>query len=146
MMSEAVRCELQATETEYRIQFQLHNTQATGWQFLRWHTPFDTWFSEFMSIKVNGKPLEYQGALVKRGLPQAEDFIHLAPMQTLTIDLDLSQAYALTAGHYQIAIAPIRLEALPKDGSLDTQTPATYLAHCNVLALDIQAQYVGFSG
>ncbi|MCL1117510.1 MULTISPECIES: hypothetical protein [Pseudomonadati] len=112
-MNEQVTCELTTTPQNGQLQFSMRNSGTNSWQFLSWNTPFDAWFSQFMTITRAGKSVQYQGALAKRGKPQSEDFIQLKPMQTLTVDLDLTQAYMLTPGTYQITISPILLEMLP---------------------------------
>jgi hypothetical protein len=137
-MNEPVQCALITTSQVGQLQFSVSNIGTTGWQFLSWNTPFDAWFSQFMTVTRSGATIEYQGALAKRGKPQSEDFIQLNPMQTVTIDVDLTQAYRLTPGQYKITIAPMLLEALPTN--LPALSPIEQHPHkiqCNTLMLEI---------
>lgn len=137
-MNEPVQCTLIATPTTGQIQFTIRNTDTTPWQFLSWNTPFDAWFSQFLTITHAGTPLKYQGALAKRGKPQEEDFILLDAMQTLTINLDLLQAYKIPPGQYQVTIVPIPLAARQNNSLTRPHTAQeSFLLHCNTLALTI---------
>jgi hypothetical protein len=137
-MIEPVKCELTTTSQIGQLQFSVRNTGTNSWQFLSWNTPFDAWFSKFMTLTRGEATIEYQGALAKRGKPQSEDFIQLKPMQTLTVDLDLTQAYMLTSGQYQITISPILLENLSTNlPALSTIEQHPDKIQCNTHMLEI---------
>ncbi|WP_124015472.1 hypothetical protein [Shewanella vesiculosa] len=137
-MNEPVQCSLNTTSKIGQLQFSVSNAGTTGWQFLSWNTPFDAWFSQFMTITRGGTAIEYQGALAKRAKPQSEDFIQLNPMQTVIAYLDLTQAYRLTPGHYKITLSPIVLEALPTNmPTLNSIEQPSYKLQCNSLMLEI---------
>lgn len=132
-------CQLWPLSQTGLVQFQLNNPYPYGWRVLSWKTPFDAWFSEFLTIADDKHSLSYRGALAKRGAPTEEDYIQLQPMQTLSVTLDLSQAYRLTPGQYLITLLPLQLEAL--DFISEAQAPSEraeiLTLHCPSLSLTI---------
>jgi hypothetical protein len=115
-------CQLLPLPDSGQIRFQLSNPHPYGWRILSWKTPFDAWFSEFLTIADDNHSLGYRGALAKRGAPSEEDYVQLLPMQTLSVMLDLSQAYSLTPGQYQVTLLPLQLQAL--DFISEAQVPS----------------------
>jgi hypothetical protein len=117
-MTSPISCTVTATDEKKVIRVNLTNHSSHTWQFLSWHTPFDAWFSRFMSITVlggerdgekEGETVQYQGALAKRGEPNAEDYLQIKAEASLAVDLDLAQAYELPAAEYLISINPFEL-------------------------------------
>lgn len=124
-------CEFNASDKPDTINFIITNNDANLWSFLSWHTPFDAWFSEFMTITtVDGSALLYQGALAKRGAPRAADMMRIIPGKPLSVQLNLSQAYQIPPATYLIKIKPFSLKTLmdPKE---------TFILHCPPFTLRI---------
>ncbi len=86
------------------LHFTLSNNSDKDISFLTWGTPFESSISSNMlSIKSNRNILPYQGRMVKRGKPTANDFITIKAKSTLKQELDISKAYAFkTQGTYFI--------------------------------------------
>jgi hypothetical protein len=113
-MTSPISCTVTATDETKVIQVSLTNHDSRPWQFLSWHTPFDAWFSRFMSITIvggekEGEVVQYQGALAKRGAPTIEDYLRITAGELLSVELDLAQAYELPAAEYLISINPFEL-------------------------------------
>ena len=79
-----------------KLEFTLMNDTANRFEVLKWGTPFEGEFNDNMfDITKDGEPLPYLGRQFKRGTPQKEDFIELAPQSKLTATLLLEKAYAI---------------------------------------------------
>lgn len=102
-----LQCEVSATLTPWQVKVQLTNQGQQAVLILRWHSPLDAWFSEFLHISQNGQKLQYQGAKAKRGEPAEEDLLLLAPGATHTEWLDLTQAYQLAMVPALVQFSPI---------------------------------------
>ncbi|MCF5917653.1 protease, partial [Xanthomonas perforans] len=72
-----------------------------------------------LEVSRDGKPVDYTGRLVKRGLPKAADFTILQPGQSVKGEVDLAGAYDLsTSGNYTIQVRSALQYASFSDGSL----------------------------
>lgn len=72
-----------------------------------------------LEVSRDGKPVDYTGRLVKRGLPKAADFTILQPGQSVQGEVDLAGAYDLsTSGNYTIQVRSSLQYASLSDGSL----------------------------
>jgi hypothetical protein len=116
-MTSPISCNVTTTDVKKVILISISNQSKQTWRFLSWHTPFDAWFSRFMSITVlsgekEGETVQYQGALAKRGEPNAEDYETLASGASLSVELDLAQAYELPSANYLITINPFELHEM----------------------------------
>ncbi|MBB1268171.1 hypothetical protein [Shewanella sp. SR44-3] len=133
-MTPPVSCSITTTDDKKVIQVSLTNQSSHTWQLLSWHTPFDAWFSRFMSVTViggekDGEIVPYQGALAKRGAPNAEDYLQLAAKTSLSVTLDLAQAYELPSADYLITINPFELHQVDnKSKSFTLACPTIKLA------------------
>jgi hypothetical protein len=94
-------CRFEATADaagHVRLKFTLRNTGPRELHLLRWGSPFEgAWFAPFVRASTAQGELPFQGALRKRGDPSAQDYLRLAPGQTLSAELSLADAYALPA-------------------------------------------------
>ncbi|WP_333796643.1 hypothetical protein [Rheinheimera sp.] len=100
-------CSTSAGSEAWQLQVQIQNKDTNPWLILRWHSPLDAWFSEFLHISQNGQKLLYQGAKAKRGEPAEEDLLLLAPGEIHTEWLDLTQAYQLAMVPALVQFSPI---------------------------------------
>lgn len=99
-------------------------------QFLKWGTPFESMPTRDMfSVKdANGQTLSYQGPMVKRGKPEASDYVTIKSGQTLKQAMDISKAYDIRASgtyhvQYKESYPSLKDNVLEKDGGLTL--PAT---------------------
>lgn len=108
------KCALNTVPQSSRVQFSISNQSNQSWRLLKWHTPFDAWFSEFIHVTLAGEPVAYGGALAKRGQPNDEDYLILEAGEEVKIELELSEAFQLGTGLYRIELEPLHL-MLDKD-------------------------------
>lgn len=104
-----LRCALQAPAQVAAgqpvvLRFTVTNPGPAAVQMLRWNTPFEAhWMAPFVEVRRGGKALRYQGPLAKRGDPQAEHYLPLGPGESLTAEVDLTQAFDLSPrGLYRV--------------------------------------------
>ncbi len=104
----ALRCQLTlpaqaALGQPLRLKLTLTNTGAQPLQVLTWATPFDGWFAPYVAVRHDGRELPYRGPSVKRGEPQAADFVRLAPGRSRSATVNVAQAFALNEpGPYEL--------------------------------------------
>lgn len=91
-----------SNKLEALVEFTLTNESSDTVPVLLWNSPWEGWKNRFLKVSVNDEPLEYQGAMMKRGEPTASDFITLPSNETLTKVLNLADAYTLQTGHYTV--------------------------------------------
>ncbi|KAB7770070.1 M35 family metallo-endopeptidase [Xanthomonas maliensis] len=94
----------------------------TGSQIARvpsYQLPLKSLDNGILEVSRDGRPVEYTGRLVKRGLPTAADFTILQPGQSVQGEVDLANAYDLSAsGNYTIQLRSTLQYASLSDGSL----------------------------
>ncbi|MBY0574363.1 MAG: hypothetical protein K2P84_11845 [Undibacterium sp.] len=108
MPAQDIRCQLKI-DTHIKLgspailHFTLHNTSEKALRVLKWHTPFEGWMNNFLILSYNGQALPYQGAMVKRGVPNLDDYLVLAAHEKQTAEIELKLAYELKrAGRYHL--------------------------------------------
>jgi peptidyl-Lys metalloendopeptidase len=82
------------------------NTSRRYVRLPHWQLPGALHESDLFRISRDGRPVDYTGRLVKRGLPRARDFIVIPPGRTLRYTVDLSAGYDLAdGGEYMVTFA-----------------------------------------
>jgi hypothetical protein len=99
------------------LSFRLQNGGKAAVAVLTWNTPFEHgWFAPFAEVRLDGRPLRYQGAMRKRADPSASDYLQLAPGQTAEVEVDLGQAFDLShPGHLSISPRIVLMDVAPHD-------------------------------
>jgi peptidyl-Lys metalloendopeptidase len=93
---------LSATQ-DVTVDVTLTNFSAEPVQVLRWYTPLAPASTGLFNITRNGEPVDYVGALVKRGVPTSGDYLTIAAGASVTRAVELSALYDLSAtGVYSI--------------------------------------------
>lgn len=111
----ALRCAIQAPAQAVAgqpvlLHFSVTNTGAAPLQVLRWNTPFEgAWFAPFVEVKRNGKPLPFQGPMIKRADPRAEDYLRIDAGKAIEAELDLALPFDLSAAGLYRVLPRIRL-------------------------------------
>lgn len=95
-------CRLRMPETvipgrPVRLAFELLNKGAVPVRVLAWNTPLEGWFGSFLKLERDGVEIPYQGPMVKRGAPAADDYVRIAPAAKAAATLDLAQVYSTAA-------------------------------------------------
>jgi len=105
----ALRCTLQApaqvvTGQPVVLRFTLTNPGPVALQMLRWNTPFEgAWLAPFVTVERAGRPLAYQGPMVKRAEPKADQYLRIEPGTSVSAEVDLAEPFDLSApGVYRV--------------------------------------------
>ena len=86
-----------------RIGFRSENVSKDRLWTVIWYTPFEGIMGKIFHVTRDGKPVQYQGRMVKRGDPRPQDYVRIDPGASLSIDVDLSSAYDFSIpGTYQV--------------------------------------------
>jgi len=140
------KCALHSLKKSSKVQFSISNPSKQAWRLLKWHTPFDAWFSEFIRVTLAGEPVIYEGALAKRGQPDDEDYLIIEAGEEvgieLELELELSEAFRLTSGQYRVELEPLYFflnrEYLNQESFRTLEKPRAYKVYCNTATLNIE--------
>ncbi|SEL50153.1 peptidyl-Lys metalloendopeptidase [Stigmatella aurantiaca] len=80
-------------EEEVSLTLALTNPTAHPVRLLVWNTPAQGLTENLLTVTFNGAPVEYRGPHFKRAIPRPEDFLVLAPGESLTRTVTLSGVY-----------------------------------------------------
>jgi peptidyl-Lys metalloendopeptidase len=76
-------------------------------QLLKWYLPGGDSEEEVFAVTREGEPVEFIGRHYKRPVPQAGDYLTLAPGESVKGSMRLSDAYDLSrSGHYTFSYSP----------------------------------------
>lgn len=125
-----------------RFTLKLQNRGARAVHLLSWATPFEpAWFAPWLVVQRNGKALPYGGAKMKRGDPQAADYVAIAPGASASAAFELAPAFDLaTPGRYTLRPRIVLHDLLLGDGSALPRPLAQHQPHrlrCNDLAFEL---------
>ena len=100
------------------VEVTVTNTSRHTVRVPSWELPSQFIESKLFSVSRDGAAVQYEGALIKRGLPQAADFTILRAGESLRTVVDLSSAYDLSrTGEYIVTFrSPLQYASL-SDGS-----------------------------
>ena len=86
------------------LRFQLTNRTKQPLYVLDWHTPLEGVLANMLRVRHEGQERVYQGPMMKRGDPAADDYRLLAPGASVEAEIDVSVAYdTAKPGRYLIA-------------------------------------------
>jgi hypothetical protein len=131
----ALRCAIQAPAQAVAgqpvlLRFTVTNTGAAPLHVLRWNTPFEGgWFAPFVEVKRDGKTLPFQGPMIKRAEPGAEDYLRFDAGQSIDAELDLALPFDLSKpGRYRVQ-PRLRLHDVYADVDKSTTVPRVRAEH-----------------
>jgi peptidyl-Lys metalloendopeptidase len=80
----------------------------------KWELPSDFMEAKLFQVSRNGEAVQYEGAMIKRGLPNAGDFAMLRAGETLRTTVDLSGTYDMSrSGEYIVTlVSPLQHASL----------------------------------
>jgi peptidyl-Lys metalloendopeptidase len=85
------------------LSFTLENTGSTALKVLNWNTPLEGFFGKYLSIAGPSGEVRYEGPMVKRGAPEADEYVTIAAGGKAQATVDLALPYRLTkAGRYTV--------------------------------------------
>jgi peptidyl-Lys metalloendopeptidase len=87
---------LNATQ-DVMVNVTMTNFSAEPIQVLRWYTPLQPASTGLFRVTRNGEPVNYVGALVKRGAPKASDYVTIPAGSSITRSVNVSEVYEFSA-------------------------------------------------
>jgi len=97
------------------VKVTLRNTRSKSVKLLKWFTPADGLEESLFVVARDGKALAFEGPHYKRPAVTAEDYLTLAPGESQTWTVDLSEGYDLSkTGDYSLrfAVGPLSSNSL----------------------------------
>ncbi len=97
-----------------KVEVTVTNTSSRTLRIPKWQLPTDVQRSHLFRITRDGVEVGYEGAMIKRGAPSAEDFAILHAGRSYRSVVELGAAYDLSkAGHYTVTYAaPLQYASL----------------------------------
>lgn len=123
---ESVRAEVQLLPSAQglRAELTLTNISRQPVKLLSWYVPGPELEDDLFLVDINGEPASYLGAHFKRSAPTAQDFLTLAPGQSLRRSVDLEKYYDLSeAGTVSVRF---EVESLKLKGLSTSQLDRSY--------------------
>ena len=119
------------------LDFTLTNTGATDLEVFAWDTPLRGSIENgLFSVMQSGSPVEFIGIYSYRDQPSPADFLVIPAGGSLTVRVDLGEAYDLTkGGAYEVAYAPAQLRARAK-GQKDGDLASTVRSEVVAIAVE----------
>jgi hypothetical protein len=123
---------------ETMLRFTLHNKGDAAVAVLDWNTPLEGLLADIYVIRRDGgPPIRYRGPSIKRGDPEAGEYVTIAPGGSVSEDVDLGLAYDLgSPGRYEVELR-LRLHDVAPPSAVprprDAQQPRTLA--CPVVTL-----------
>jgi peptidyl-Lys metalloendopeptidase len=111
----------------------LTNVSSQPVQLLKWYVPGGEGLKEgLFEVTRNGEPVEYIGPHYKRVAPRAQDFVTLAPGESVSGSAPVSGLYDLSeTGSYSLRYAPAALDqhhvVLTKAAQLDSNVASLWI-------------------
>jgi hypothetical protein len=108
----------------------LRNRGTTPLAVLNWGTPFEeAWLQPFVRVERDGRLLDYGGAMVKRGDPERDEYLRLAPGHQQSAQIDLAEVFDLSVpGRYVITPQMTLYDVVP----LPTSLPRPRAVHASL--------------
>jgi peptidyl-Lys metalloendopeptidase len=111
-------------------------------QLLTWATPFEpAWFAPWLSVQRGSKALRYSGAMIKRGDPQAGDYLSIAAGASASASFSLAPAFDISApGRYTLRPQIVLHDLLVGTAEAVPRPRARHQAHslrCNEFAFEV---------
>ena len=101
-----------------KCKFDVTNKQNMDYYLLKWNTPLEGMKTACFSVSREGRAINYDGMLIRRGHASAQNYILLKAGNTVSAMVDLSLAYAMNAtGKYTVQFKS-NLQYCPTSGSL----------------------------
>lgn len=97
-----------------KVEVTVTNTSGKTLRIPKWQLPIDVQRSNLFRITRDGVEVGFEGAMIKRGVPTAEDFAILRAGRSYRNTVALGTAYDLSkAGHYTVTYAaPLQYASL----------------------------------
>ncbi|RZL50332.1 MAG: protease [Pedobacter sp.] len=102
------------------LTFTVYNPTDSIKTFSKWHTPFEPLMSKYLDVTASdGVEAAYKGPMAKRIMPPPADaYLTIKPKDSLTVKVDLTQAYDFKQGDYTIRYNSASISGLTITDSL----------------------------
>ncbi|GAB3089411.1 M35 family metalloendopeptidase [Lysobacter terrae] len=95
----------------------------------KWELPSSFLEAKLFQVSRDGQPVQYEGPMIKRGLPAAADFAILRAGETLRTTVDLSGSYDLAkSGEYVVTLSSPLQHASMSNGEMLKNANGTPMA------------------
>jgi hypothetical protein len=96
------------------VHFRLGNSTAQPLYVLTWHTPLEGLLSNHLRVTRDGTEIPYEGPMFKRGDPEAEAYVTIAPGASAEAQVEASLAYDFRQpGRYRIEFRGPLMDVTP---------------------------------
>jgi len=114
----------QARDTSFQLSFSVQNV-GDGRVFLSTvHNPLEGLLSNCLKVKRDGRPVFYDGPLIKRIEPQADEYVFLEPGQSVSNIVDLSTCYQTSLpGRYEVTFDAY-IDVIDAESEIKTEKPS----------------------
>jgi peptidyl-Lys metalloendopeptidase len=142
-MTVALECRLEAAPAtggeRAPVRFVLRNAGSAPVAVLDWHTPLEGLLGPIFEVRGEGRVLDYTGPMVKRGDPEADEYVVLGPGESAAETVDLALAWDLQkAGRYEIRFpGPLRDVTAPGTVPRPRDKHRPHPLSCGPLLLDV---------
>lgn len=97
-----------------RVRWEVANEGSAAVSVLTWQTPLEGFLGPDFAITRDGVEVAYRGAVVKRGDPVAESYVRLPAGGAVSREVDLAEAYDVSApGRYLITFPGGLVDGVP---------------------------------
>jgi peptidyl-Lys metalloendopeptidase len=119
------------------VEVRITNTSRHAVRVPRWELPSDFVEAKLFHVSRDGVPVQYEGPMIKRGLPGPADFAILRAGETYRARVDLSGAYDMSrTGQYVVTFAsPLQHASLSNGRMLRQRTGVPMVAQSAPLRL-----------
>lgn len=125
--------------------FELTNHTKQPVHVLKWNTPLEGLKSDCLVVNKNGKPVRYDGLMIKRGQPGPGDFVTLQPGQSVNSKIDVGEAYNISSpGLVKVDYKPEKLTFLNEQPT-EVSLAKSLLAGTSVKKLKIETRQASFT-
>ena len=88
------------------VEVTITNTSNHTVRVPKWELPSDFMEAKLFQVSRDGQPVQYEGQMIKRGLPQASDFAILRAGETVRTTVDLTGSYDMSkSGEYVVTLS-----------------------------------------
>lgn len=125
-----------------KVEVTVTNTSRHTARVPKWQLPSERLQAKLFRISRDGEAVRYTGPMIKRGLPQAEDFAILRAGETLRAVVDLAQSYDLSrSGQYSVTLdSPLQFASLSDGTALRQGNGLPQAARSAPLSLWVEAK------
>jgi len=119
------------------VEVTVTNTSRHTVRVPKWQLPSDFVEAKLFRVTRDGEPVQYEGPMIKRGLPQAEDFAILRAGESYRTVVDLTGAYDMSrSGQYVVTyVSPLQHASLSTGEMLKQSTGVPMVAQSAPLRL-----------